>query len=159
MIGKLKRVSVFGGRKIKKNIYDDTVQIGKMLANEGCLVFCGGGKGVMEAVASGVSSMNGTVIGILKGEDTIEGNGYLTIPICTGIGIARNALLAYNCDIAIAISGKYGTLSEIAYALQLNKTVIGYKTWGLVEPVIRARTPYEVIEQLKFELNKVDANS
>ena len=118
MTGKLKRVSVFGGRKIKKNIYDDTVQIGKMLANEGCLVFCGGGKGVMEAVAAGVSSMNGTVIGILKGDNTIESNGHLTIPICTGIGIARNALLAYNCDVAIAISGKYGTLSEIAYALQ-----------------------------------------
>ena len=159
MIGKLKRVSVFGGRKIKKNIYDDTVLIGKMLAEEGCLVFCGGGKGVMEAVSVGVSSMNGTVIGVLKGENTIESNDYLTIPFCTGIGIARNALLAYNCDVAIAISGKYGTLSEIAYALQLQKTVIGYKTWGSVKPVIQAKSPFEVIELLKIELNNVDTIS
>ena len=58
-------------------------------------------------------------------------NQYIDIPIATNMGITRNALLAYSCDASVAISGNYGTLSEIAYALQLNKTVIGIETWDI----------------------------
>ena len=63
-------------------------------------------------------------------------------------------MLAYNCDAAIAISGKYGTLSEIAYAFQLEKTVIGYNTWD-ISPIIMADTPVDVIDKLKEELEHV----
>ena len=59
-----------------------------------------------------------------------------------------------NCDVAIAIAGQYGTLSEIAYAFQLKKSVIGYKTWD-IDPVIQANTPEEVISKLNKELNHV----
>ena len=90
----------------------------------------------------------------MKGQDLEEGNKYLTVPIATGIGIARNAILAYNCDAAIAISGQYGTLSEIAYAFQLKKPVIGYKTWD-IDPVIQANTPEEVVSKLNKELYHV----
>ena len=68
--------------------------------------------------------------------------------------IARNAVLAYNCDVAIAISGEYGTMSEIAYAFQLDKPVIGYKTWD-INPVIQAESPEDVISKLKKELKYV----
>ena len=125
------RIAVFGGRDISKETYDDTVEIGKLLANENYLVFCGGGEGVMEAICKGVSLGNGTSIGILKSDSTAEGNKYLTIPIVTNMGITRNALLPLNCDVAVAISGNHGTLSEIAYALQLEKPIIGYKTWDI----------------------------
>ena len=120
------RISVFGGREISKDIYINTLEIGRKLAEENFLVFCGGGDVVMEAISKGVQEKNGTVIGILKGRELDEGNDYLTFPIATGIDIARNAILAYNCDVAVAISGKYGTMSEIAYGLQLGKPVIGY---------------------------------
>ncbi|SVA44795.1 uncharacterized protein METZ01_LOCUS97649, partial [marine metagenome] len=130
------------------------VEIGRQLAKENYLVFCGGGEGVMEAISKGVHEKNGTVIGILKGRELDEGNDYLTIPIATGIGIARNAILAYNCDAAIAISGKYGTMSEIAYAFQLEKPVIGFKTWD-IKHVVHADTPDEVISKLKDELDHV----
>jgi len=125
------RIAVFGGRDISKEIYEDTVEIGKLLAKENYLVFCGGGEGVMEAICKGVSIGNGTSIGILKSDNISEGNRYLKIPILTNMGITRNALLPLNADVAIAISGNHGTLSEIAYALQLEVPVIGYKTWDI----------------------------
>ena len=148
------RISVFGGRDITLEVYEDTLEIGRRLAHEGYLVFCGGGAGVMEAIAKGVHDEGGIVVGVLKGDDLDEGNKYITVPIATGIGIARNAILAYNCDAAIAISGQYGTLSEIAYAFQLKKPVIGYKTWA-IDPVIQANTPEEVVSKLHKELNHV----
>ena len=148
------RISVFGGRDITPDIYENTLEIGRRLADEGYLVFCGGGVGVMEAIAKGVHDEGGIVVGVLKGQDLEEGNKYLTVPIATGIGIARNAILAYNCDAAIAISGQYGTLSEIAYVFQLKKPVIGYKTWD-IDPMIQANTPEEVVSKLNKELNHV----
>ena len=148
------RISVFGGRDITPDVYEDTLEIGRRLAEEGYLVFCGGGAGVMEAIAKGVHDEGGIVVGVLKGQDLEEGNKYLTVPIATGIGIARNAILAYNCDAAIAISGQYGTLSEIAYAFQLKKPVIGYKTWD-IDSVVRADSPSDVVIKLKKELKNV----
>ena len=153
-MGQNKRVSVFGGRDIQSKIYQATIEIGERLVDEGFIIFCGGGKGVMEAISKGVKNKNGVVVGILKGEDIVEGNSHLTVSIATGIGIARNAILAYNCDAAIAISGKYGTLSEIAYAFQLEKTVIGYNTWDIA-PIIKADSPIDVIDKLKEELKYV----
>ena len=148
------RISVFGGRNITPEVYENSVEIGRLLAQEEFLVFCGGGKGVMEAISKGVSKSGGTVIGILKGKELEEGNNYLTIPIATGMDIARNAVLAYNCDAAIAISGQYGTMSEIAYAFQLDKPVIGYQTWD-INNVIQAESPEDVISKLKKKLKHV----
>ena len=148
------RISVFGGRDITPDVYEDTLEIGRRLADEGYLVFCGGGAGVMEAIAKGVHDEGGIVVGVLKGQNLEEGNKYLTVPIATGIGIARNAILAYNCDAAIAISGQYGTLSEIAYAFQMKKPVIGYKTWD-IDSVVCANSPSDVVIKLKKELKNV----
>jgi len=139
------RIAVLGGREITDEIYQDTEEIGKKLALKNFLVFCGGGKGVMEAVCKGVESGNGTSIGILKGNDIQEGNEYLTIPILTNMGITRNALLPLNADVAIAISGNHGTLSEIAFALQLNIPIIGYKTWD-IPGIQKAQSVDDVLE-------------
>ena len=125
------KIAVFGGRIVPKDLYMETVKIGQLMARENWLVFCGGGAGVMEAISRGVKLEKGTCIGILKGTSDDEGNQYLSVPIKTGIGVARNAILAYNCDAAVAIGGQYGTLSEIAYALQLEKPILGYKTWTI----------------------------
>jgi len=142
------RIAVLGGRDVTEDIYNDTVEIGKRLAAEGYLVFCGGGEGVMEAVCKGVNMEGGTSIGILKGADISEANEYLKIPLLTNMGITRNALLPLNADIAVAISGNHGTLSEIAYALQLEVPVIGYKTWD-IPGMIKANSIDEVIDKIK----------
>lgn len=144
------RIAVFGGRDITDDIYQDTVTIGAKLAKENYLVFCGGGEGVMEAICKGVASENGTSIGILKGPNVNEANNYLTIPITTNMGITRNALLPLNAKISIAISGNHGTLSEIAYALQLKVPVIGYQTWD-IPGVLKANNISEIF-------NLIDSN-
>ena len=141
------RVAIFGGRDITEDIYNDTVEIGKKLASENYLVFCGGGEGVMEAICKGVDQEGGTSIGILKGSELSEANQYCKIPIMTNMGITRNALLPLNADIAIAISGNHGTLSEIAYALQLEVPIIAYKTWD-IPSVITASSVDDVIEKV-----------
>ena len=109
------RIAVFGGRFISEEIYKDTLEIGKRMAEKNWLVFCGGGEGVMEAIAKGVSLGGGTCIGILKDKDFKTGNEYLSIPISTGLDITRNALISYNCDLGVAISGAYGTLLSLIH--------------------------------------------
>ena len=129
------RIAVFGGRDITEEIYKDTVEIGKRMAEKNWLVFCGGGEGVMEAIAKGVSHGGGTCIGILKDKDFKTGNDFLTIPISTGMDITRNALISYNCDVGVAISGAYGTLSEIAFTLAQDKQLIAYHTWDIPKSI------------------------
>ena len=88
----------------------------------------------------------------LKGTEKEEANEYIDIPVSTGIGIGRNVTLSYNCDVAIAISGKYGTLSEIAFAFQLGKPVVGYNTWDL-KGIHKVNMPTDVINKVIELLN------
>ena len=125
------RIAVFVGRDITESIYNDTVEIGRKMARENWLVFCGGGEGVMEAIAKGVSEENGVCIGILKDKEYNTGNKFLSVPIATGMDISSNAMISYNCDVGVAISGAYGTLSEIAYTLAQDKPLIAYKSWDI----------------------------
>ena len=141
------RIAVFGGRFITDEIYNDTVEIGKRMAQKNWLVFCGGGEGVMEAIAKGVSLEGGTCIGILKDKDFKTGNEYLSIPISTGMDITRNALISYNCDLGVAISGAYGTLSEIAFTLAQEKQLIAYNSWDIPKS-IQVNTIDSVIEEV-----------
>ncbi|MFQ6613467.1 MAG: TIGR00725 family protein [Fidelibacterota bacterium] len=141
------RIAVFGGRDVTPEIMTQTEALGYELGRENYLVFCGGGSGVMEAVSRGVGRAGGTVVGILKGDDLAEANAHITIPVLTNMGITRNALLALNCDLAVAISGRYGTLSEIAYAFQLEKPVIGFHTWD-IDGVQSADSVPDVLEKV-----------
>jgi len=141
------RIAVFGGRFITDEIYNDTVEIGKRMAQKNWLVFCGGGEGVMEAIAKGVALGGGTCIGILKDKDFKTGNEYLSIPISTGMDITRNALISYNCDLGVAISGAYGTLSEIAFTLAQEKQLIAYHSWDIPKS-IQVNTIDSVIEEV-----------
>jgi hypothetical protein len=145
------RISVFGGRDITDEVFSHTVELGQKMAEEGFLVFCGGGPGVMEAVAKGVKEGGGTCVGILKDGSLDEANEFISLPITTGLGIYRNLMLAYNCDIAVAVSGQYGTLSEIAYAIQLEKPVIGFHTWDIPK-VNHADSPSDVIQKINENL-------
>ena len=141
------RIAVFGGRFITDEIYNDTVEIGKRMAKKNWLVFCGGGEGVMEAIAKGVALGGGICIGILKDKDFKTGNEYLSIPISTGMDITRNALISYNCDLGVAISGAYGTLSEIAFTLAQEKQLIAYNSWDIPKS-IQVNTIDSVIEEV-----------
>jgi uncharacterized protein (TIGR00725 family) len=89
----------------------------------GLVVLCGGRSGVMEAACRGVARAGGLSIGLLPGEEWDSANPYVTVPIATGIGVARNALIARAALCLIAVGGGNGTLSEIAFGLQFGRPV------------------------------------
>ena len=102
-----------------------------------------------------LKSTNGTTVGILPGNDNSGANTYVDIPIATGMGIGRNIIIVRTASIIIAINGMYGTLSELAFALQLNKPVIGLNSWDVSENIIKVKTPKEVVLKVKELLNNV----
>lgn len=124
-------VAVCGG-----GVYDEDAarlarDIGSILASEGAVVVCGGGGGVMEAVCEGVRSEGGLSVGFLPGETRAGANPFVDVALPTGIGEMRNMLLVRASDVVIAISGEFGTLSEIGFALRLGIPVVGLDTWEL----------------------------
>lgn len=143
-----KLISVFGGRKADDDQLLFAEQLGKAIAENGWVLMCGGRMGIMEAVSKGCQEAGGTVIGILPGTDHSDANPYLTFPIATGIGLARNEILACACDAAVAVGGKFGTLSEIGHALQYDKTVLCYGSWE-IEGVVPVATVGEAVNKLK----------
>jgi uncharacterized protein (TIGR00725 family) len=106
-------------------------EVGQRLAEAGVTVVCGGRAGVMEAAARGAAGAGGTVIGVLPWVDVDDANSYCTHVVATGIGQARNLAVVASGDAAIAISGEWGTLSEIAHARNLGRTVVALRSWSV----------------------------
>ena len=128
-------------------------EVGRELARRGATLICGGLEGVMEAACRGAYSKGGITIGILPGNSRKDANPYVRIPIVTGMGYTRNAIVAKSGQAVIAIGGSYGTLSEIAYALQSDIPVIGLGTWSLArggvadKSIIVAQNPMDAVEK------------
>ena len=126
-------------------------EIGRLLAEAGAILVCGGLGGVMDAAARGCEAGGGTSVGILPGEDRSAGSPHLTVRIATGLGEARNAIVARAADAVIAVGGEFGTLSEIAFALKMGKPVVGLGTWALDleglpgDPLQRASDPVDAV--------------
>ncbi|MEU6218253.1 dethiobiotin synthetase [Streptomyces sp. NPDC047022] len=91
-------------------------RVGVLLAEHGAIVLCGGGEGVMVAVAAGAHSRDGLVIGIRSDTDRTTVPDALSAVVFTGMGEARNAVLVASADAVISVGGSWGTLSEIALA-------------------------------------------
>lgn len=138
-------VAVIGAGSCDQRIYDLAEEVGREIAIREGIVVCGGLFGVMEASCKGAKSAGGLTIGILPGISIDESNDYVDFPIATGLGIARNAIIAHTGRAAIAVDGKYGTLSEIGHFLQLGKPVIGLETWEFTDDIIRAETPVDAV--------------
>lgn len=109
--------------------------VGRGLAAMGLSVICGGRQGVMEAVSRGVASGGGVVVGLVPEPDPSLANPYLTVAIATGIGEARNALIARAALCLVAIGDSLGTLSEVALGLHFGKLVLGLEGAAQVEGV------------------------
>ncbi len=105
--------------------------LGRLLAEAGATVVCGGGPGVMTAVCRGARAAGGITVGLLPGGDRAAGNPYLTVALPTALGEGRNVLLVRASDALVAVGGGFGTLSEIALALRTGVPVVGLTTWGL----------------------------
>ncbi len=119
-------------------------EVGKLLAEAGAIVVTGGRTGVMEAASKGAREAGGMTLGILPEADRREANPWVAVAVPTGMGEARNALVARAADAVVAIGGAWGTLSEIALARKAGKPVVGIDSWDLDE-VERFETAAEAV--------------
>jgi uncharacterized protein (TIGR00725 family) len=141
-----KYVAVCGASDATPSQLDAAREVGRLLARSGAVVINGGYGGVMGAASQGASEEGGTVVGILR-EATREGsNPHLTISLPTGLGEARNVLIVTAAESVIAIGRGWGTLSEIAHARRLGRTVFALDTWD-VEGLEKVTTPDEAVRR------------
>lgn len=152
-------VAVIGSAACDEDVAVAARQVGLELARRGIVLVCGGRGGVMEAACAGAKAGGGLTVGILPGRNRTEANRFVDIPIATGLGEARNAIVVGTSDAVIALSGGYGTLSEIGLALKMGKPVVGLGTWELkrggrtaglipaaVSGLVAAQTPSEAVD-------------
>lgn len=119
---------VGGGAGEDDAILDTARALGAALARAGYLVACGGLGGVMRAASEGARSAGAEVLGILPGRSPDAANEFVTIPVATGLGEARNTVLATCAHAMVAVGGEFGTLSEIAFALKLGRPVFALQS-------------------------------
>ncbi len=123
-------------------------EVGRLLAERGCVVVTGGRGEVMAAAARGAKSAGGATIGVLPGETRAQANEWTDYVVVTGVGHARNLAVAASGDAVIAVGGSWGTLAEIAFARRLGRPVVilgsGWDVSG--EGIERAATPSEAVE-------------
>ena len=121
-------------------------EVGRLLAERGCVVVTGGHGEVMAAACRGAKAAGGTTIGILPGERHDGANEWVDHVVVTGIGHARNLAVAASGDAVIAVGGSWGTISEIAFASRLGRPVVALPGAPAVEGVPVAATPREAVE-------------
>jgi uncharacterized protein (TIGR00725 family) len=136
------QIALIGAAEAAPEEYAAAYAAGRLVAEAGGTLVCGGLFGVMEAACKGAREAGGRTVGILPG--TGEGNAYLDVVIRTGLGQARNVLVVQSGDAVIAVGGSYGTLSEIAVALKTGRRVFGIHTWD-IPGVTACRTAEEAV--------------
>jgi uncharacterized protein (TIGR00725 family) len=151
-------IGVMGGGSATTADLQAAYDLGAQIAEQGWTLLNGGrNAGIMAASAKGASEKGGVTIGILPDAEPSASAPHIQIPICTGMGSARNMINVLSSDVVVACPGGTGTISEIALALKHGKTVItmGFPTGELFTPhrnqgrLIEVRTPDDVIQKIK----------
>ncbi|UCH84738.1 MAG: O-acetyl-ADP-ribose deacetylase [Candidatus Latescibacterota bacterium] len=138
-------IGVIGAGTCDDRVRDLAYRVGEGIAKAGYPLICGGLGGVMEAACHGAFDAGGTTIGILPGESTASANRYVVLPIATGIGIARNVIIVRSSRVLIAVSGGPGTLSEMAFALQLGVPVVSLESHTPSQAITIADDPDDAV--------------
>ncbi len=123
-------------------------QVGRLIAERGAVLVCGGLDGVMTAASRGCFEAGGDVIGILPGDSAISANPYVTHPVVTAMGHARNIILVQTAAALIAIEGGYGTLSEIAIARKLGKPLVLLDSWQDIDETLTADSAQQAVDMV-----------
>ncbi len=144
-------IAVIGAGKCSKKMRDAAADVGRYVAEHGGIIVCGGLGGIMEGAARGAREAGGTAIGILPGDSAADANEFVDIVIPTGMGEARNILVIRAADAVVAFPGKYGTLTEMAFARLFEKPLVSVQAWKLGEEVAQVEDPVEAAK-LALEL-------
>jgi uncharacterized protein (TIGR00725 family) len=145
-------VGVIGAGECSDTVYGLAREVGYEIGKRGWMMVCGGLGGVMEGAAKGCHEAGGLTVGLLPGLKKASANPYIRVPIPTGLDDGRNLVLVRTADVLISIAGGYGTLSEIALALKMNKVVIGLETWQEVRGVHYVSSTQEAIRSVSMVL-------
>ncbi|HZK49650.1 MAG TPA: TIGR00725 family protein [Thermoleophilia bacterium] len=124
-------ISVIGAGQATAQEYAVAEEVGRLVAEAGAVLVCGGLGGVMAAAARGAKEAGGRTLGILPGHDRSEANDYLDMVVTTGMGHARNLAVVSSGDAVIAVGGEFGTLSEIGLAAKVHRPVVVLNGWRL----------------------------
>lgn len=141
-------VAVVGPRQASEAQVAAAQAVGRGIAEMGLALICGGRAGVMEAACRGAAEAGGVAIGVLPDADPAHANPYATVVLATGIGEARNAVIARAALCVVAIGDNFGTLSEVALARNFGKTVIGLEGAARVDGVVHVASPAAALEQV-----------
>jgi len=133
-------IGVVGAGSCSGEVAELARQVGSEIARRGAVLVCGGLGGVMQEAARGAKEQGGLTVGILPGSNVTEANPYIDIAVATNMGQARNAIIVETAQALIAVAGGYGTLSEIALALKIGKTVVALRPQFEIFGVGRADT-------------------
>jgi uncharacterized protein (TIGR00725 family) len=157
MAERLRQVAVIGAGGVTSESEAAALarEVGRLLAEAGVTVVCGGGQGVMGAVAAGAAAAGGEVIGVVPGSSPEEANEHCTHVVCAGIGHGRNLAVVGSGAVVIAVGGEWGTLSEIGLARAIGRTVVALRSWRLegrdrmadAPGVIEVETPAEAVDR------------
>ncbi|MFT0891669.1 TIGR00725 family protein [Pseudochelatococcus sp. G4_1912] len=145
-------IGIIGPRDASSEEITSAYELGRMLAEVGLQLICGGKGGVMEAACKGHLEAGGLPIGVLPDTEWREGNPYVAIPLATGIGPVRNAILARASVALVAIGGGYGTLTEMAYGLHFGRPVFTLGDSPFVEGAVGCKKLDEVIAHIAEHL-------
>ena len=140
-------IGVVGAGTCSKEIEALAAEVGREIARRGGVLVCGGRGGVMTAAARGAKEIGGFTVGILPGPNIRDANEYIDFPIATNMGQARNAVIVQTSEVLIAVSGGYGTLSEIALALKTGKGVVALRPRFPLPDVREAEDPREAVAE------------
>ena len=141
-------VAIIGGRECTKEVEQLTHNLAKKLAKVADVLVCGGLIGVMEHACRGFKAGGGLTLGIIPSYEKNQANEFVDIVIPSGMGLARNVLVVKSADVVVALPGRSGTLSEVAYCLQFCRPVISLNSWD-IHGVIKVKTEQEAINKVK----------
>ncbi len=130
-------VAVIGPRDASSVELADAEAVGRLVGALGLPMICGGREGAMEAASRGCRAAGGLVIGVLPDADWRCANAHVDVPLPTGLGEARNAVIAGSAFALVAVGGGYGTLSEMAFGLRLSRAVIALPAAPVIDGVRR----------------------
>ena len=146
MVDRPLRITVVGGGRCDTKTASDAERVGAAIARGGGVLVSGGLGGVMEAASRGAHHAGGLTVGILPGERASDANEFVTVPIVTGLGQARNIVNVLSGDAVVALPGEGGTLSEIAVALRSSVPVAAVDSWREIDGVRVFDSPEEAVD-------------
>jgi hypothetical protein len=104
----------------------------------------------MAAACRGAAEAGGLSIGLLRGDDAAEANPHAAMVLASGIGEARNAIIARAALALVTVGNSPGTLSEVALGIRMGRPVFTdgapplvdgathYTPWDALAPLLAA---------------------